>query len=114
MKCQRSFGSCFLLFLQELIQNADDAGATVVKFRLDTRQHPEDNLIYPKLSLFQGPALLAYNNATFQDEDWEHFGKIENSGKETAALKVGRFGVGFLSVFHITGKPLKIVIELFM
>lgn len=58
------------------------------------------------MSMFQGPALLAYNNAEFKEEDWEHFGKMENSGKETAALKVGRFGVGFLSVFHITGKCL--------
>ncbi len=39
----------------------------------------------------------------FKDEDWEHFGKMENSSKEKDALKVGRFGVGFLSVFHITG-----------
>lgn len=95
---------CSVSLLQELIQNADDAGATVVKFRLDTRQHPGNDLMFPTLNLFQGPALLAYNNAIFQDEDWEHFGRIENSGKETAALKVGRFGVGFLSVFHITGK----------
>ena len=92
-----------LMTQQELIQNADDAEATVVKFSLDTREHPKENLMCPRLNLFQGPALLAYNDATFKNEDWKHFGKIENSKKETEVLKVGRFGVGFLSVFHVTG-----------
>ena len=39
----------------------------------------------------------------FKDNDWEYFGKMEDSSKEKDVLKVGRFGVGFLSVFHITG-----------
>ena len=88
-----------------MIQNADDATASEIKFRLDTRQHSaDDDLIHPNMSIFQGPALFAYNNAVFQEDDWEHFGKMEDSGKEKVALKVGRFGVGFLSVFHMTGK----------
>ena len=89
--------------LQELIQNADDATATEVKFRLDRRQHLSSDLVNPALAPFQGPALYAWNNATFKEEDWEHYGKMEDSSKEKDALKVGRFGVGFLSVFHITG-----------
>ena len=56
------------------------------------------------MGVFQGPALYAYNNAVFNEDDWQHFGKMEDSGKEKDALKVGRFGVGFLSVFHITGQ----------
>ena len=93
----------FYCVFQELIQNADDAGASEVKFILDRHHYPTDNLIHENLSGFQGPALYAWNNAVFKDEDWEHFGKIEESSKEKDALKVGRFGVGFLSVFHITG-----------
>ena len=93
----------FYCVFQELIQNADDAGASEVKFILDRHDYPTDNLIHENLSGFQGPALYAWNNAVFKDEDWEHFGKIEESSKEKDALKVGRFGVGFLSVFHITG-----------
>ena len=57
----------------------------------------------PALAPVQGPALYAWNNAMFKEEDWEHYGKMEDSSKEKDALKVGRFGVGFLSVFHITG-----------
>ena len=54
--------------------------------------------------MMETPALYAWNNAVFKDKDWDHFGKIEESSKENNALKIGRFGVGFLSVFHITGK----------
>ena len=95
--------SNYSYIFQELIQNADDAGASEVKFVLDSQQYPHENLLHPDLSSFQGPALYAWNNAVFEDEDWEHFGKMEDSSKEKEALKVGRFGVGFLSVFHITG-----------
>ena len=89
--------------LQELIQNADDAGASEVRFLLDPRQHSTDDLVEDGLSRYQGPALYAWNDAVFKKEDWECLAKIEQSGKEKEVLKVGRFGLGFLSVFHITG-----------
>lgn len=96
--------------MKELIQNADDAGASEIKFRLDTRQNSQENLIHPNMSIFQGPSLFAYNNAVFSEKDWDHFGKMEDSSKENEATKVGRFGVGFLSVFHITGKEFVIIL----
>ena len=40
----------------------------------------------------------------FEKDDWSHLAKIDNSGKKDQVLKVGRFGLGFLSVFHITGE----------
>lgn len=40
--------------LNELLQNADDAGATSVALCLDMRQHPRDGLRYPGLADFQG------------------------------------------------------------
>lgn len=88
-----------------MIQNADDAGATEVKFMLDRREHPcsQNDLLTPELVHFQGPALYAWNNAVFEDDDWEHIGSMYNSSKEKEPLKVGRFGLGFLSVFHMTG-----------
>ena len=57
--------------LQEIIQNADDAGAKTVKFYVDSRQHGRTSLVHPDLAPFQGPALLAYNDAQFTNEDWE-------------------------------------------
>ena len=88
------------------MQNADDAGATEVKFRLDRREHSTNDLLAPGLAQFQGPALYAWNNACFEEDDWEHIGKMYDSGKEKEPLKVGRFGLGFLSVFHMTGNDI--------
>ena len=56
---------------QEIIQNADDAGASTVHFYLDNRTHGTHSLVEPQLAMFQGPSLLAYNDAIFQDKDWQ-------------------------------------------
>ena len=89
-----------------MIQNADDAGATEVKFMIDNREHSRDDLP-PKLKgldKFQGPALLSWNNAVFSEGDWESISKIYQSTKENEPMKVGRFGLGFISIYHITGE----------
>ena len=90
-------------FSQEIIQNADDAGATAVHFYLDSRQHGTDSLVEPKLATFQGPALLAYNDAVFTDADWQSIQDLQQSVKTEDPFKVGKFGIGFNSVYHITG-----------
>eukprot|EP00731_Ephydatia_muelleri_P035877 Em0173g4a len=87
---------------KELIQNADDAGATVVRFYLDPRQHGQSNLVDPALAEFQGPALLAYNDASFTEQDWEGIQKPQCSNKAEDPLKVGKFGIGFNSIYHVT------------
>ena len=93
-------------FMQEIIQNADDAGATKVSFLLDSRQgfYGGSSLVAPSLSQFQGPALYAQNNALFEESDWENLQKLMDSNKKEDPLKVGRFGIGFNSVYHLTGK----------
>ena len=51
----------------------------------------------------QGPALYAYNDATFSEDDWRGIKMLQKSIKKDDPLKVGRFGLGFKSVFHMTG-----------
>ena len=92
-----------LSFIQELIQNADDAQATKVAFLIDWRHHPIDDVMFPNFEKYQGPALYAWNNAVFEKKDWYSLAKISDSSKKDDVSKSGRFGLGFQSVFHITG-----------
>ena len=102
--------------LRELLQNADDAGASEMVsvgmyspalpftnmmkvFVLDTRSHPASNLLHPGLDEYQGPALLAYNNAKFSAKDFESLASLGASRKEQDAFATGKFGRGFSSVY---------------
>ena len=91
--------------IQELLQNADDAGATEVAVYYDTREHDSSNLFFPGMANSYGPALLFYNNAEFTEEDFENITKIAGETKMNKPLKIGKFGVGFCSVYHITDVP---------
>ncbi|CAI8014099.1 Sacsin [Geodia barretti] len=66
---------------KEIIQNADDAGASTVHFYLDSRQHGSQSLIHPSLGQFQGPSLLSYNDAMFQEKDWRSIQDMQQSVK---------------------------------
>ena len=88
---------------KELIQNADDAGAREVKFLYDGRSFGKTYLATEHLQKYQGPALYAFNDAIFEPEDWEGIQNLMRSNKKSDILKVGRFGIGFNSVYHITG-----------
>lgn len=51
-----------------------------------------------------GTALYVYNDAVFTVEDWNGIQEIARSRKREDPLKVGRFGIGFNSVYHVTGE----------
>lgn len=50
-----------------------------------------------------GTALYVYNDAVFTAEDWNGIQEIARSRKRDDPLTVGRFGIGFNSVYHISG-----------
>lgn len=102
--------------LREILQNSDDAKATeqvrrpsplqhlstndVQVFVLDCRTHPTERVWNTDVVNSQGPALLAYNNATFQPEDWTALQNISRSSKKEDTSKIGKFGIGIRSCYH--------------
>lgn len=94
-----------LTIIKELIQNADDAGATEINICFDTRYHPTDSLFFEGMAESHGPALVVHNNAKFTNEDFKNITKLAGATKQHDPLKIGKFGVGFCSVYHITDIP---------
>ncbi|XP_052087293.1 sacsin-like [Mytilus californianus] len=96
--------------LKELIQNAEDAGANKIAILYDERNSnlnakgSKQESQYSKY--FEGPALIVYNNEEFSEADWKGIRRIGTSIKKLDPSKVGRFGLGFKSVFHITDYPM--------
>ena len=91
--------------IKEMIQNADDAGATEVNIFYDNRTHSTQKLLFKRMAESHGPALIVHNNSTFTKEDFENITKLAGTTKANQPLKIGKFGVGFCSVYHITDVP---------
>ncbi|XP_003390766.2 PREDICTED: sacsin-like, partial [Amphimedon queenslandica] len=94
-----------LTIIKEMIQNADDAGATEVNILYDDRTHSTHKLLFKGMTESHGPALIVHNNSTFTKEDFENITKLAGATKANQPLKIGKFGVGFCSVYHITDVP---------
>lgn len=108
--------------IKEILQNADDAGASELAVILDERPAPAQ-LPSEYTDLFE-PSLLVRNNAPFylcelcrrdgKDRDCEHeqrddFHAIQDVAaghKRAQATAAGRFGIGFNSVYFLTDTPL--------
>jgi len=96
--------------LKELLQNADDAGAsklvgplircslTFQTYLIDCNTYPTERLADMSLGEYQGPALLAYNNAVFSQTDFESLRRLGDSEKLKDKMSTGKFGIGFSSV----------------
>lgn len=92
---------------KEIVQNADDAGATKVTFMYDERENKQfrTKLLDCNMAKCQGPALWAYNDATFSQKDFENITKLSGATKEDDSSKIGKFGLGFCSVYNLTEVP---------
>ena len=91
--------------IKELIQNADDAGASRVHITLDLRTHQNVSLPEQEMQKFLRPALLVFNDSVFNDRDFDAIQKIGQGSKTADLTKAGRFGLGFNSVYHVTDYP---------
>lgn len=75
-------------FIFELLQNAEDAGATKVSFKLG-----KDSLEY------------RHDGKVFNSADVKGICGVAASVKSEDITKIGRFGIGFKSVYAYTSKP---------
>ncbi len=81
---------------RELVQNADDAEA-----RRLTLTVLQDGWRDAQNSLLRGPALLVANDGPFPRKDRDALHKAVGGSKEGDVDKIGTFGIGLKSVFHI-------------
>jgi hypothetical protein len=76
-------------FIFEILQNADDYGATEVSFRLSRRE-----------------LVIEHNGKPFLEENVKAVTYFGKSTSRDDLVKTGRFGVGFKSVFAFTATPI--------
>ena len=92
--------------LKELIQNADDAGASRVHFVVDRRRHADRRVFESSWRALQGPALCVFNDRPFGDADIDGIQRFGEGSKTSDPAATGQYGVGFSSVYHLTDAPL--------
>ena len=91
--------------LKELVQNADDAGASLLHIVYDKRSHSTEKVFSEKWKHLQGPALLVYNDRPFSEKDFKGIQNLGVGNKGNDASKIGQFGIGFNAVYHLTDCP---------
>ncbi|CAJ1387303.1 unnamed protein product, partial [Effrenium voratum] len=88
-----------------LLQNADDAQANKVHFVWDWRSFGRQSLLSPEMARWQGPCLWAHNDASFSSQDFENITQLGAVQKRSRTAQIGRFGLGFNSVYSLTDLP---------
>ena len=99
--------------IKELIQNAEDAEATEIVFILDAQDYTEHRktLLLPGgvylnwKHLHSFPSLSVYNNKGFTEGDFKGIQALSVGGKTEDRNSIGKFGLGFNSVYQITDAP---------
>ena len=93
-------------FVTEFVANACDANATKLTLLVnDFCSNSGENtcLLSPTMQkFFNCPSLVVYNNAKFSDKDFTGICQTSIGGKESKSDTIGQFGLGALTMFHIT------------
>ncbi|CAL4189435.1 unnamed protein product, partial [Meganyctiphanes norvegica] len=88
--------------LKEIIQNAEDARASQVEVVYTSQGCSTEGVSDIIKPFVTGGGIFVYNDAIFSDADWQGIRRLSESVKKSDPTTVGRFGLGFKSVFHIT------------
>ncbi|CAG8602677.1 8204_t:CDS:10 [Cetraspora pellucida] len=90
---------------KEFLQNADDAGAHRFSIYIDERplhENDHSSLLSEEMYNWQGPAVWIYNDAIFEPKDFSSLIKLGVGSKSNDESKIGRFGVGITTSYHLT------------
>ena len=90
--------------ISEFLANADDAGSREFRILLDeTVPSQSTSTMSPALKEAQShPSVIIYNDAVFEDEDFEGIVNIGIGGKDDRSNTIGQFGLGSLSMYHFS------------
>ena len=93
----------------ESLANAADAGATEFGVTQDVTQYsPQEDHQFVSLGLKElcgQPSLILHNNGVFSPSDWKGICSVGSGSKQgnvDGKPKIGRFGLGALSMFYFT------------
>lgn len=92
----------------EFIANAEDCGnATQVSWYLDSEdtKYPTEALLCRELQEWQTPSLFVYNDGVFSQSDFESFINVGAGTKARDPTKIGKYGLGSLTMYHFTDVP---------
>ena len=93
---------------KELLQNADDSGASEFHVLLDKRSfsHHRNRVLNNKSHFILGPALVAANNKSFSEKDYKGLQSLGTGSKRDDDKTIGKFGIGFNTVYEYTDTPM--------
>ncbi|RXW22304.1 hypothetical protein EST38_g3552 [Candolleomyces aberdarensis] len=91
-------------FLPEFLANAQDAGASKFSIIVNEFASTEGNFLYPTFrdGLHKGPSVMVYNDSEFSKQDFDGICRTYLGGKTNNPDSIGQFGLGALTMFHIT------------
>ncbi|EAL73014.1 hypothetical protein DDB_G0268850 [Dictyostelium discoideum AX4] len=101
------------VFLNEMVQNAHDAGSTEVKLILDCnslkqqflKENPEISTLCKDLPSYFESSLLFYNNSVFTDDDIKNVQAMTASIKKQDEKCIGQHGLGINSMYSFSDCP---------
>ena len=86
-------------FIFELIQNAEDAA------QRDSRIGEKGKKYYVKFSLYGNRLEIVNNGIPFNINDVKGISRVVGGTKEEDLMQIGKFGIGFKSVYAYTNSP---------
>jgi hypothetical protein len=87
----------------EFLANAADAGATTFGIILDEQPALADRMLSSALANLQThPSLIIYNDAVFEDKDFDGILDVALGGKFDRPDTIGQFGLGVMSMYHFS------------